>query len=189
MLPPAHIEYTWGGLWLAQRGFQRFLHADYRWTALAAVLPDVMDKTLVLTIFGHRYQTGQIYGHTLLLHGLVLAAVLLWKRDWLVYALAFSSHLLLDRMWRYPETLFYPLLGDRFSIWTDLSTLDAMARAYAGIYRERPLLWILELGGIIVLAAFVWRFELYRWKRLQSFLRSGRVFAANGCDPAGEGER
>ena len=104
MLPPAHIEYTWGGLWLAQRGFQRFVHADSRWVALATVLPDVIDKTLILTILGHRYQTGQIYGHTLLLHGLAFAAVLLWKRDWLVYSLAFSGHLILDRMWRYPET-------------------------------------------------------------------------------------
>ncbi len=188
MLPPAHIEYTWGGLWLAQRGFQRFVHADYRWVALAAVLPDVVDKILILTILGHRYQTGQIYSHTLLLHGLAFAAILLWKRDWLVYSLAFSGHLILDRMWRYPETLFYPLLGDRFSTWVDLSTLRAMAEAYAGIYRERPLLWVLELGGVIVLAAFVWQARLYRSERLQYFLRWGRVPVADGDDSAGEGE-
>ncbi len=52
MLPSGHVEFTWAALNLLQRQAGLFEDADYRLAALAAVLPDLLDKplaTFVLT--------------------------------------------------------------------------------------------------------------------------------------------
>ena len=49
MLPVGHIAYTWGALtWLQSKGIAR--NVDYRGAALAALLPDLIDKPLSLTL-------------------------------------------------------------------------------------------------------------------------------------------
>jgi len=176
MLPAGHIEYTWGALNLLQRKAGFFEDADYRVAALAALLPDLIDKPLSLLIFTDS-KTSQGLAHTLLVHLLVSLIVLVWWRKGLVYALAFNGHLLADRIWLYPHTLFFPFLGWQFEPWRFMGSPEAMLDAYAEIVTY-PLIITLESIGLVILAWLVVTYHLYRWENLMAFLVSGRLLQA-----------
>ncbi len=172
MLPTGHIEYTWGALNLLQRKARLFEDADYRAVALAALLPDLVDKPLSLLVFTDS-KTSQGLVHTLLVHLLVSLIVLIWWRRGFVYALAFNGHLLADRIWLYPRTLFFPFLGWQFELWRFMGSPEAMLNAYAEIVTY-PTIIILESIGLMILAWLVATYHLYRWENLLAFLVSGR---------------
>lgn len=175
MLPPGHIAYAWGGLRLLQRKLSLFEDADYRLVALAAMAPDLGDKMLALTGLS-KHRTGQVWGHTLFFcHLPALVVTLLFRRRWLPYALAFNSHLLTDRMWRFPHTLFHPFFGRRFGDWRDVSSLGGLVEAYKEVVREDRLTIPLELIGLGILLWLTVTNRLYRPGRLLSFLCGGRL--------------
>jgi hypothetical protein len=175
MLPLGHIAYAWGGLRLLQKETQLFQDADYRLVALASVAPDLGDKALALTGLS-RHRTGQVWGHTLLFSHLpALVATHLLKPRWLPYALAFNLHLLTDRMWRFPHTLFFPFFGGRFGNWRDLHSFRLMVEAYKEVVREDRATIPLELGGLALLLWLVVGERLYRAPRLLFFLGTGRL--------------
>jgi hypothetical protein len=93
------------------------------------------------------------------------------RRRWLPYALAFNSHLLTDRMWRFPHTLFHPFFGRRFGDWRDLNSVKLLVDAYKEVVREDRLTIPLELGGVAILCYLLVRGKLYRPDRLLLFLR------------------
>jgi hypothetical protein len=174
MLPLGHIAYAWGALRLVQKKAAQFEDADYRVVALAAVAPDLGDKALAVTGLS-RHRTGQVWGHTLFFcHLPVLIATLFFRRRWLPYALAFNSHLLTDRMWRFRHTLFYPLFGKRFGDWRDLNSLQLLVDAYKEVVREDRLTIPLELGGIAILFWLLVSGRLFRRDRFLAFVRGGR---------------
>jgi hypothetical protein len=180
MLPLGHVAYAWGGLWLLQRKSGLCQEADYRLVAASAVAPDLGDKALALTGLS-RQRTGQLWGHTLFFcHLPVLLATLLVRPRWLPYALAFNSHLLTDRMWRFPHTLLHPLCGKRFGNWRDLHSFRLMLEAYKEVVREDKLTIPLELGGVAILLALFVGERLYRTDRLLGLLRTGRFAASEG---------
>jgi inner membrane protein len=176
VLPAGHIEYTWGVLNLLQRKAGLFENADYRIVALAALLPDLIDKPLSLLVFTDS-KTSQGLAHSLLVHLLVSLIVLVWWRKGFVYALAFNGHLLADRIWLYPHTLFFPFLGWQFEPWRFMGSPEAMLNAYAEIVTY-PLIIALESIGLVVLAWLVVTYHLYRWESLMAFLVSGRLLQA-----------
>lgn len=178
MLPLGHIAYAWGGLRLLQQKAGLFRDADYRLVALSAMAPDLGDKALAVTGLS-RHRTGQVWAHTLFFcHLPVLLATILFRRRWLPYALAFNSHLLADRMWRFRHTLLHPFFGRRFGDWRDLNSLKLMLEAYREVVREDRLTVPLELGGIVILVWLLLSGRLYRGDRLRSFSRSGRFPAS-----------
>lgn len=175
MLPLGHIAYAWGGLRLLQRKAGLFSDADYRAVALASMAPDLSDKALAVTGVS-KHRTGQVWGHTLFFFHLpVLLATMVLRRRWLPYALAFNSHLLTDRMWRFPHTLFHPFFGRRFGDWRDLNSVKLLVDAYKEVVREDRLTIPLELGGVAILCYLLVSEKLYRPDRLLLFLRSGRL--------------
>jgi len=172
MLPPAHIEFTWGILNLLQkRGF--FRKADYRLMALAALLPDLIDKPLAVFVL-RESKAALLFSHTLLAHLLVWAAVLKRKKRWLPYALAFSGHLLADRIWEFPQTLLFPLKGKRFHQWRNVGSPRAFWRAYADVIMEHKELIVYELVGLFLLAWMVKDRKLTTRERWKHFLLKGR---------------
>ncbi|MBC7223509.1 MAG: metal-dependent hydrolase [Anaerolineae bacterium] len=173
MLPPAHVELTWGVLqWLQDRGL--FREADYRVVALAALLPDLVDKPLAVFAFP-KAGAALLFAHTLLLHGVawaVLAVRRAWR--WLPYALAFSGHLVADRMWGFGQTLWWPFRGWKFHQWRHVGSPSDFLEAYSDIVREEPKLLLFEVAGLAALAWFVVRNRLWEPARLWAFLRTGR---------------
>jgi len=180
MLPLGHVAYAWGGLKLLQRRTSSFQGADYRLVALAAMAPDLSDKALALSGLS-KHRTGQVWGHTLFfVHLPLLLGTLILRPRWLPYALAFNSHLLTDRMWRFPHTLFHPLFGNRFGDWRDVHSLSGMVDAYREVLREDRLAIPLEIGGLAILLWLVISNRLYRPARLLTFLWTGRIPPRSG---------
>jgi hypothetical protein len=178
MLPLGHVAYAWGGLRLLQRKAGLFTDVDYRLVAASAMAPDLGDKALALTGLSSQ-RTGQTWGHTLFFcHVPVLLATLVVRPQWLPYALALNSHLVTDRMWRFPHTLLHPFCGRRFGNWRDLHSFRLMLDAYREVLREDKLTIPLELGGIAILLALFIGGRLYRTDRLLSLLRTGRLAAS-----------
>ena len=176
MLPLGHVAYTWAAVaWLQSR--QSAQGIDFRAAALAALLPDLVDKPLSLTLLSDS-QTSQSLGHTLLGQAILTLTAARLKREWLPYALISNSHLLADQMWKYRRTLMYPF-SRQFDTWQFMGTPKAMLRAYAEI-ASRPAILAVEAVGVALLAWVVHRGKLYRRHSLQRLLRTGTL----GSDPA-----
>ncbi len=183
MLPTGHVEFTWAALSLLQRRQGIFAQADYRLLALVAVAPDLMDKPLALTAYRDA-NAALFWGHNLWLRLVVWAAV--WAalsvgasprhnfRRAAPYLLAFSGHLIADRMWGFQETLFYPLGAGYWHPWVHVGEPAAMLAAYLNIIRTTPILVAFEVIGAVLLVWFIADRRLYKRDRLRVFLRTGR---------------
>ncbi len=171
MLPLGHVAYTWAALtWLQSHDWAA--EVDYRGAAVAALLPDLVDKPLSLTLMSNS-GTSQGLSHTLLGQALLTMAIARFKPRWLAYALLSNSHLLADQMWKYPRTLLFPLSG-RLDSWTFMGTPSAMLDAYAEIV-TRPAILAVEAVGLVLLAWVVRTGRLYDKSRLRRLLLTGRV--------------
>jgi membrane-bound metal-dependent hydrolase YbcI (DUF457 family) len=183
MLPFAHIAYTWLATSLAQEHLDlpEAEQIDYRLIAVAATAPDLVDKPLAAAYFYRRHRSAVLFAHTLIANIAVVALAaravkrgrssLLW-----VYTAAVLGHALLDRLWHYPDTLYWPFRGWRFHVWGKRgSEQEKIGWAYWVAFTRRPELWGWEVGGLLSLALFVWRHRLYRFEQLRDFVITGRV--------------
>lgn len=174
MFPVGHVAYTWGAVNVLQRHVPEWADVDYRWLAVAAVLPDIADKPLAMTVF-RESQTSQGLFHTLLLHLVVAAIALsLWRWRSVPYLLAFNVHLVFDQIWHHPETFFFPFLGWEFDPYRFMGTPEAMVSVYRDIFLL-PQIWLAEgIGALILVILFV-HYRLYHWSNLRRFLLPGRL--------------
>ena len=101
------------GLVIADRlGDRRFIG----FSALGAVLPDLLDKPVGHILFAGSLNSGRIIGHGLLfLTLLIIVGIALWKKKGsfvlLAVAAGVASHQILDAMWATPVAWYFPLLG------------------------------------------------------------------------------
>ncbi|MEZ4768144.1 MAG: hypothetical protein R2844_06915 [Caldilineales bacterium] len=181
MLPTGPVEFTGAALNLMQRGAGLFEDTDYRLMALCAVLPDAIDKPLATFVMTDS-EAALLFGHTALLHGGVwLAAAATGQlRRALPYLLAFSGHLLADRMWSFSQTLLWPLRGRRFHHWKHVGSPAAILNAYVKVIRDEPLLVTFEVIGAGLLGWFVVDRKLWQTELLAELALTGR---ANGGKP------
>ncbi len=107
MLVLAHAGITLGIFNLSQRIFAKW-HIDYRFVLLGSMFPDIADKPIGMLIFANAIASGRVYFDTLLVNLILLLFgfyLLRRKRPhFLIFSLAFSFHLVLDRMWLFPAT-------------------------------------------------------------------------------------
>ena len=184
MLPFGHVAYTWAALaCLQSQG--RATGVDYRGAAVAALLPDLIDKPLTLTLMSGS-GTSQGPGHTLMGQALLAAATAKLKPEWLPYALISGSHLLADQMWKYPRTLLFPFSG-RFDSWKFMGTPSAMLDAYAEI-ATRPAILAVEAVGLVLLGWLARRHRLFRKGPLKQFLLTGKTSRRPPSGVASDGE-
>jgi inner membrane protein len=176
LLPQSHVAYTWLALSLAQEARLASDEVDYRLVALAAMGPDLIDKPLAFAYFYKRYRSAVLFAHTLIANVVAAYLTLRGVPKLRSYGAAFLGHALLDRLWFFPDTFYWPFRGWRFHVWRkEGSEQEEIGRAYWYAFTRRPELWIWELGGLLALACFVWRRRLYRWDRLVEFVLRGRV--------------
>jgi membrane-bound metal-dependent hydrolase YbcI (DUF457 family) len=149
---------------------------DYRFVIVGAVLPDIIDKPLGHIILYSVFQNGRIICHTLLFVAvLTLIGIYVEKRyrSTAVEFLALGAlmHLVLDEMWNAPGTLFWPLMGWEFPK-EDYS-------GYIGMLLDellhRPDVYVPELIGFTIVAAFIYYNKLYQPERLKAFILDGRL--------------
>jgi hypothetical protein len=139
---------------------------------MAALLPDLVDKPLSLTLMSDS-GTSQGLAHTAIGQAGLLLVTAYLKPKWLPYAVITASHLVADQMWKYPRTLFFPLLGE-LDYWQDMGSPRSMLGAYAEI-ATRPAIITVELVGLGLLGWVVRKGGLHRRRILKEFLQSGRL--------------
>ena len=176
MLPISHIAYTLAALDGARRWIPSLRRADFRLIGLASLASDLIDKPLAGLYFYRRYKAAVLFAHTLLFHTAV-AAITLWKKPgWWPYVLALNMHAILDRLWFFPDTWYWPLRGWRFHVWRKAgSEQQDIKNAYWHAFTRRPELWGWEVGGLLAAAWFVLHNRLYRPERLRDFLRTCKL--------------
>jgi hypothetical protein len=92
---------------------------DPAYLVIGSLLPDLIDKPLGTVIFPSAIANGRMIAHTLLFSvTLSLLGIYLYVKigDIRVFTLAAGSisHLVEDKMWKAPRTLFWPLTGWHF---------------------------------------------------------------------------
>lgn len=147
---------------------------DLRLLAFAALLPDVIDKPLGHYLLPGIFDNGRIFAHTLLFTlVLFVIGIILYRRRgriWgLTLALGSASHLVLDAMWRTPETLLWPAFGWGFPV-IDITNLW---RTLWESLTSHPSVYVPEIIGLAVLG-FI-GVHLITKRRLRHFLRRGRI--------------
>lgn len=182
MYPVAHVVVASGAAWSAERVVRRLFRQrgadatneqavanrpslfDYRFVALGALLPDIIDKPLAWFFLGDRVEDNHLFAHTLLfalilaLPGLYLAL----RGNPLLISLACGviAHLICDPVFREPRTLLWPLYG-----WTFHSTYGKGN----GLLVNLTLDFVLGSLGLFVL----WR--QWRAGRLWDLILSGET--------------
>lgn len=153
------LFFAHAGITLATASFSNkarpYFSLDYRLVLLGAVLPDIIDKPLGGIIFKDALGSGRAFAHTLLfLLLLVLAGVIVqwkWRKTWLlILAGGDFVHLLLDKIWLLPETLFWPVYGWSFP----RSNPDLWVDQWLSVLISEPAVYIPEIIGLLILLAF-----------------------------------
>ena len=162
MLFFAHVGFTSGTAAIAQGRWRLVRHLDYRAVAIAAMTPDVIDKTLFVLL--PQVIATRSIAHTVLFTVAITLALYLIRRHWSIYGLMMAGHLLLDLNPRFSlDHIFWPLFGASPSIIhlerggpsgvaliaVDASRLSAIGDAYAHI---GPFYLVAEVAGLVILA-------------------------------------
>jgi len=177
MLPQSHITYTLAAWDVLQKRYPALRQVDVRLLALAAMGPDLIDKPLAAAYFYRRYKSAVLFAHTLIVHAGVLLYALVKKPRWWPYALAFNGHAILDRLWLFKNTWYWPFTGWHFETWRKSGSEQAdIKRAYWYAFTRRPELWGWEAGGLLAGLWIVWRYRLYRPVNLRRLLLTGGLW-------------
>lgn len=158
-------------VWFVMRGNPR---VDYRIVAAASLLPDVVDKSIGRLLFRSTFESGRIFGHTLLLN-LALFCVLFFmrgraKRTFTLIPISSLLHLAEDGMWSQPQTFWWPLFGSEFPKEPVSGGLLAFLNPL-----DQPVLLVQEAVGAAVI---VWLFAAHGMlsrEGLRAFLRTGML--------------
>ncbi len=147
---------------------------DYRFLALGAILPDLIDKPLAWLILPDVIEATRSFGHSLILLLVVFSlGYISYRRNrgnlLLSLAMGSLSHLVLDQMWGEPQTLLWPAFGWEFAA----RTQQGPDRYFLHLWGY-PWLATSEIIGGLILGYLV--VGLVMQRRLKEFF--GR-----GCQP------
>lgn len=149
---------------------------DYRWILAGAVLPDLVDGVLSLTVYTG--PSGRGVAHSIAAVVVVAVGVLVLTKgttrlSLFGLAVGWLLHLVADGMWQSPETFLWPAFGTGFS--------EVPVEPYSWDLLIHPLdhLWtwggeVLGLAALLYLAA---AFELGDRERRARFIRDGLLRA------------
>lgn len=165
-----------GGTVLAFRYVFRDPNVDLRFLAIGSILPDLLDKPVGTIFFAETFESGQIFGHSLLFSVVLMIAVLIgtrrgvWRKRLMAAAIGSLFHLVLDGMWTVKETFLWPAFGWEFppgpeSYWTGF--LDRLT--------ADPWIIVQEIAGLAYLI-YLWRSaKLSDPVRRSELMRSGTI--------------
>lgn len=166
------------------------LQLDYRIVLIGALLPDIIDKPLVVLTANNPVGSAKSIAHSLffVLFLLILGLISLLryrKNGILLLALCSLIHQMLDGMWRYPKEFLWPIYGLRkIDSGKSVGTLAVSGAAKIKNVHEYisginliqllsiPYFYVSEIiGGIIILCFFA---SLIYNKQIGNFIRTGR---------------
>jgi len=148
---------------------------DLRFLMLGAVLADLVDTPIGL-VFWESFRNVRLLGHSLLFAAVAMVIVLLSTRRgrprkrWMPLAVGVLVHLVLDAMWRQPETLWWPFLG-----WEFTERAYASAGEYVLAILRDWRTWAFEAAGLAYLAYLFGRARRADPDARTEFIETGRV--------------
>lgn len=149
---------------------------DYRVVLLGAVTSDLIDKPIGRILFADRFESGRLYGHTLLVAtaSLLLIQLVLrgaTARRWFILPICMLIHQVLDAMWNEPITWFWPLFGAEFpadpkqNYWLEVLTRPL----------DHPWELAREALGLGLLVYMARAYKLQDPELRRRFIREGRL--------------
>jgi len=155
---------------------------DLRLLLVGALLPDLIDKPLGRVLHVGGYNSGQLWGHTLLFSASLMVLILVAtkrgsgrRRTWFPLAIGAMFHLVLDAMWARSETFLWPVLGSDFSKAPAGDLDDAFI---SGLTNP-----VVAAGEVIGLVYLIWlwrRAGLGDREARRSFVHTGRIAVPTG---------
>jgi inner membrane protein len=150
-------------------------YSDIRLLIIGSLLPDIIDKPVGQYFFREAFYNGRIFAHTLLFLVLITAAgYYLYRRHSQLGMLALAggtfTHLVLDKIWETPGTLFWPVLGLAFTRYE----LDDWAAGLLRALLSNPYIYISEAAGLVILLWFGVR--VISRKKVMTFLWRGKIY-------------
>lgn len=149
---------------------------DFRLVIVAAMLPDIVDKLVGMVLFKEEISNGRLFTHSIFVIGIISILIFIAVRikygptlKTLLYVPPIWMHLILDRMWEEPDTLFWPLFGAGFP------KLDIEVGDYFSILLSEPYILAGEILGALIIVALVIRHRVYTKTNILGFLRDGRL--------------
>lgn len=186
MLLLAHLGYTAGAVRVGQR-FALRRSIDYRFVALMAVLPDVIDRSLhVFVIPGS--EAGRLFAHTLVFNLVLLAVLLAIRKGLWIYGILPLLHLIMDLQGLSAHQFLWPFLGPNLgnvhipgglTETAGQSYIDRIGDRIHSIFDTysgagvRSLL--VDAGGLAALGVFALKSRLYERSRLARLVATGDV--------------
>lgn len=160
-------------VWFVMRGNTRI---DYRVVAAASLIPDLIDKPIGRLLFRDEFDSGRLFGHTLLLNVAFFSVLFFMrgkrKRAFTLIPLSSLLHLAEDGMWNHPRIFWWPLFGTRFPKFPDdggfLSLFDPT---------KHPGAFAQEVVGLAVIAWLLASHGLLNREGIRSFIKTGRLEA------------
>jgi len=158
--------------WLAGR-YPQLKGADYRAVALAGMAPDLIDKPLAIYVMPQT-RAGLLFAHAPIFH---IPLWLLARRfpALLPLVIAFTGHIVGDRIWFFHDTFWFPFRGLRFHQWKHIGDAKAFGAAYKDLFTRRPYLFLYELAALAALIWFIASSGLTNRRALLDFLRTGHI--------------
>jgi hypothetical protein len=156
-------------VWFVMRGNPR---VDYRVVAVAALLPDVIDKPIGRIFLKSRYDSGRLFGHTLLLN-VALFCVLFFmrgrvKRRFVLVPISSLLHLAEDGMWSTPKVFWWPLFGTGFP-------KEPVTGGPLGFLVPSAGIVVQEAIGLAAILFLLSSHGLLNREGIRSFLRTGHL--------------
>ena len=166
-----HAGLTMLIVWFVMRGNPR---VDYRIVAVASLLPDIVDKPLGRIFLKARYDSGRLFGHTLLLNVAFFCVLFFMrgraKRTFVLVPISSLLHLAEDGMWSSPRIFWWPLFGTSFP-------KDPVPGGAAGFLVPTTAHLVQEGIGLAVIAWLLASHGLLNRDGIRAFLRTGHLEA------------
>ncbi len=149
---------------------------DFRIVIVAAMLPDIVDKTVGMIIFKEEISNGRLFTHSIIIVGLISICLFSFaiiqcghRLKPLFYISPIWIHLLLDRMWEDIHTLFWPVFGIGFP------RIDIEFSDYWTHLLSDPYIYLSEILGALIIIIIIIRYRLFIKIRLFGFFRDGKL--------------
>ena len=149
---------------------------DFRIVIVAAMFPDIVDKTVGMILFKEEISNGRLFTHSLVIVGVISIWLFFMAKlkyghrfKMLFYISPIWFHLLLDRMWEEPHTLFWPLFGINFP------RIDVEFSDYFTVLLSSPYALIGEILGFGIIVTLFIRYRLFIKTHLFTFLKDGKL--------------
>ena len=164
-----HAGLTMLIIWFVMRGNTR---VDYRIVAVASLLPDIVDKPIGRLFLNSRFESGHLFGHTLLVNVAFFSVLFFMrgraKRTFTLVPISSLLHLALDGMWSNPKVFWWPFFGASFP-------REPVAGGRLGFLTPEPIVLVQEAIGIAVIVWLLASHGLLNREGVRAFLRTGHL--------------